>query len=117
MTVFDVNILMSKAQEMVDQCQPELALKFYEKAQQQEPQNSQILDAMGEIYLELQCPQEAYQVLQQSIQLDPESNAQKWLNLSQIVEGPEAEQYGSKAIDVLLIELQAAETHQVGVNE
>lgn len=110
--VFDVAILMSKGQEMIDQCQPELAIKFYEKAHEQEPRNSQILDAMGDLYMELQCPQDAYRVLQDSIELEPDANAQKWLNLSQLVEGVEAEKYGEKAIQLLQSEYASAERHQ-----
>ena len=104
---------MQKAQDMIDQCQPELALKFYEKALDQAPENVEVLDSIGELYMEFQCPQEAYAVLKKSTELAPDTNARKWLNLSQIVEGQDAEKYGQKAIELLQLEHEEVANNQV----
>lgn len=109
---YEVELLLQKAQTMIDQCQPELALKFYEKALTQAPDNVDVLDSMGELYMEFQCPQEAYTVLKKSTDLAPDINAQKWLNLSQIVEGSDAEKYAEKAIQLLQLEYDEVAKNQ-----
>lgn len=106
-TQFSAAELVAKAEALVDQCQPELAVRFYEKALLQEPQNTQLLDAVGELSTELDNPERALQVFQQSIALAPAQNPGKWFYLSQLVAGEEAEKYATQGIQYLQQELAA----------
>uniref|UniRef100_M4B8Z2 Bacterial transcriptional activator domain-containing protein n=1 Tax=Hyaloperonospora arabidopsidis (strain Emoy2) TaxID=559515 RepID=M4B8Z2_HYAAE len=102
---FSVTDLVAKAQALVDQCQPELAVQFYEKALVQEPTNVALLDSIGELSTELDDPERALLAFRQSIALAPAANPAKYFYLSQLVTGEEAEQYTLQGITHLQQEL------------
>ena len=102
--------LLTKGREMIDQYELELGLKFYTKAQEMEPENTAIMDDRAEVMLQLGLLEDAYDVLHKSITLSPDSNASKYLNMSQVVEGSEAERYGLLGITRLLKEDLTSET-------
>jgi tetratricopeptide (TPR) repeat protein len=104
-TNYSVAELVAKAEKLVDQCQPELAAQFYERALQKEPTNTALLDAIGELSTELGNPERAVEAFQQSIQLAPAQNPSKWLYLAQLVPGDEAEKYLTQGVAVMLAEL------------
>lgn len=104
--------LLKKGEELLDQCQPELAVKFYEKALAKEPENVSIMDTIGQICLEIGDFERCFQVFASSIKMEPNSNPQKWLNMAQLVNGEEAMGYTEKAIELLLVELELSE-HKV----
>ncbi|TMW63443.1 hypothetical protein Poli38472_002384 [Pythium oligandrum] len=103
---YSVAELVAKAETLVDQCQPELAIRFYEKALAKEPSNTTLLDIVGELSLELDNPERAHAAFQQSIQLAPAQNPSKWFYLSQLVPGEDAEKYTTQGITYLQAELQ-----------
>ncbi|KAJ0405842.1 hypothetical protein ATCC90586_001705 [Pythium insidiosum] len=109
--------LVAKAESLVDQCQPELAVKFYEKALLKEPNNTLLLDTIGELSTELDDPERALAVFQKSIQLAPAQNPSKWLYLAQLVGGEDAEKYTTQGITFLQQELQgvAADSQEAQV--
>jgi predicted Zn-dependent protease len=101
-----VEKLLQKAEELVDQCQPELAIQFYEKALLQTPQNTFILDMIGELSTEIDQPERALEAFQKSISLEPSSNPSKWFYAAQLLQGEEAEKYLNEGIAYLRQELQ-----------
>uniref|UniRef100_A0AAV1UIU2 Assembly chaperone of rpl4 n=1 Tax=Peronospora matthiolae TaxID=2874970 RepID=A0AAV1UIU2_9STRA len=103
---FSVTDLVAKAEALVDQCQPELAVQFYEKALVQEPTNVALLDSIGELSTEVDDPERALSAFRQSIALAPAANPAKYFYLSQLVTGEEAEQYTLQGITHLQQELQ-----------
>jgi tetratricopeptide (TPR) repeat protein len=105
-TQYSVAELVTKAEALVDQCQPDLAVQFYERALKQEPNNSALLDAVGELSTELDNPERALQVFQQSAALAPAQNPSKWFYLSQLVAGEEAEKYATQGVTFLKQELE-----------
>ncbi|KAL4175701.1 hypothetical protein KRP22_000663 [Phytophthora ramorum] len=98
--------LVAKAEALVDQCQPELAVQFFEKALLQEPANTSLLDSIGELSTELDNPERALSAFQQSVALAPAQNPSKYFYLSQLVSGEEAEHYTAQGITHLQQELQ-----------
>ncbi|CEG44895.1 Tetratricopeptide TPR1 [Plasmopara halstedii] len=98
--------LVAKAEALVDQCQPELAVQFYERALLQDPSNTSLLDSIGELSTELDNPERALSAFQQSVRLSPSQNPTKYFYLSQLVVGKEAEQYMTQGITFLQQELQ-----------
>ncbi|CAH0477743.1 unnamed protein product [Peronospora belbahrii] len=103
---YSVAELVAKAEALVDQCQPELAAQFYEKALLQEPANTSLLDSIGELSTELDNPERALSAFQQSLSLAPAQNPAKYFYLSQLVAGEEAEHYTIQGITYLQQELQ-----------
>ncbi|OQS07686.1 hypothetical protein THRCLA_00321 [Thraustotheca clavata] len=90
--------LLAKGEELVDQCQPELAIKFFQKAAAMEPNRSEIFDAIGELATEIGDPDTAAQAFGRSIELAPKSNPGKWLYFAQLVQGEESEKYTLQGI-------------------
>lgn len=103
---FSVAALVTKAEALVDQCQPDLAVQFYEKALLQDPRNTSLLDSIGELSTELDNPERALSAFQLSVQLSPSLNPAKYFYLSQLVSGEKAEQYTTQGITFLQQELQ-----------
>lgn len=103
---FSVAELVAKAEELVDQCQPELAVKFFERALVKEPTNTALLDMVGELSTELHEPERALAAFQRSMELAPAANPAKWFYAAQLVAGEEAEKYSLQGIQYLRQELQ-----------
>ncbi|CAI5733017.1 unnamed protein product [Peronospora destructor] len=103
---YSVAELVTKAEALVDQCQPELAVQFYEKALVQEPTNTLLLDSIGELSTELDNPERALSAFRQSVSLAPAQNPAKYFYLSQLVIGEKAEHYIKQGITYLQQELQ-----------
>ncbi|CAH0491346.1 unnamed protein product [Peronospora farinosa] len=103
---YSVAELVTKAEALVDQCQSELAVQFYEKALLQEPTKTSLLDSIGELSTELDNPERALSAFQQSVSLAPTQNPAKYFYLSQLVLGEQAEYYTKQGIMYLQEELQ-----------
>lgn len=114
MVKYSVAELVAKAEALVDQCQPELAVKFFERALAKEPANTALLDAVGELSTELNQPERALEAFQRSIDLAPAVNPAKWFYAAQLVAGEDAERYSLQGIQYLQQELQQLDP-QVGV--
>ncbi|DAZ92683.1 TPA: hypothetical protein N0F65_003478 [Lagenidium giganteum] len=104
---YSVDELIAKAEQLVDQCQPDLAVQFYEKALLQQPNNTALLDVVGELLTEINNPERALAAFQKSIELAPAENPCKWFYAAQLVPGEEAEKYTNEGIKHSLNELQA----------
>lgn len=103
---YSVADLVAKAEEFVDECKPEAALPFYERALQLEPSNTALLDTIGELSIDVDNPERALQAFQQSVSLAPAQNPSKWFYLSQLVAGEEAEQFALQGVQFLKLELE-----------
>ncbi|KAF1324549.1 Tetratricopeptide tpr1, partial [Globisporangium splendens] len=103
---YSVAELVAKAETLVDQCQPELAVQFYERALLKEPSNTALLDMVGELSTELNNPERALEAFQKSIEIAPAQNPGKWFYVAQLVAGEDAEKYSLQGIQYLLQELQ-----------
>ncbi|KAF0697732.1 Aste57867_11618 [Aphanomyces stellatus] len=90
--------LLERAESLVDECQPELAIKFFQKAAALEPNNSEIFDAIGELATEIRDPETALQAFMRSMEIAPKHNPGKWLYAAQLVQGETSEQYALQGI-------------------
>ena len=54
--------LLVKAEGLLEQMQHDVAVRFLEKAREQEPDNIAVLDTLRETLLELSKPQGAYEI-------------------------------------------------------
>lgn len=98
-----------KAEDLVDQgnaalskMQPELALKFYSRALSLAPENTNIMDALADVHIQLGEPEHALPLLQQSTTLAPTENVFKWLFLSQLQQGLDALTCYQQGIQLML---------------
>jgi len=82
--------LIQKAEEDASQFEFESAADFYRKALDLSPENTEIMDDFGDVLLELGQTEEAKKIFTRSIELAPEENFSKYMNLSQISTGAEA---------------------------
>lgn len=103
---YSVAELVAKAETLVDQCQPDLAVQFYERALLKEPNNTALLDMVGELSTELDNSERALAAFQKSISIAPAQNPGKWFYVAQLVAGEDAEKYSIQGIHYLLQELQ-----------
>jgi cytochrome c-type biogenesis protein CcmH/NrfG len=61
-TKFTAAELLAKAEDLLERSEHETALKFLQRAVQQEPDNVAVLDTLGEVMLELGRPEDALQI-------------------------------------------------------
>lgn len=85
-----VPALMSSAEECIAAYDFEGAMQFYEQALQIDPNHSPLLDAVGEVLLEMGEPEKAKAVLIQSVQLAPEGSFSTYMYLGQLLMGADA---------------------------
>jgi tetratricopeptide (TPR) repeat protein len=101
--------LIEQARHAQDSLQPDLAVQFYQRALQTAPDNTDLLDEAADLMLQLGMVEEARAALAHSIELSPDSNASKWLYMAQLHEGEEALQLYTKALELLLRDISAAQ--------
>jgi Tfp pilus assembly protein PilF len=101
--------LIAKAEECVENCQPDLASKFYKRALALQPSNTDIMDELSPILAELHCEDEAKQILLKSCELAPGVNPTKWMYLAQMQNGHEALASYEKGVAILQSEGAKAE--------
>ena len=78
-----VEALIAQGNNALSTMQPELALKFFERAIGMSPEDTNIMDALADVHLQLDNQDEALELLLMSTSLAPESNPFKWLYLAQ----------------------------------
>jgi len=97
-----VDELLMKAEELVETYQPELAQKFYERGLEVNPNHTGLLDSYAQFLLDKDEFNMAKQLLEKSIQLSPNENWIKYMNLGQILNGKEALQCYNKGIELMI---------------
>jgi tetratricopeptide (TPR) repeat protein len=101
--------LIEQARHAQDSLQPDLAVQCYQRALQTAPDNTDLLDEAADLMLQLGMVEEARAALAHSIALSPDSNASKWLYMAQLHEGKEALKLYTKALELLLRDISAAQ--------
>ena len=77
------------------------AEKLFRMAIDMDPRNGDLLDALGQVILELGRPQDALEVFQRSAEVDPEGSFVKYLNLGQLSEGMDSITFYNKGCEIL----------------
>ena len=81
--------------------QPDLALPFLERAVQLSPNNTEALDLLGEVCVDLGDYGKATEMFKRSIAISPNEAGTKWMFLGQLSTGSTALEYYKKGIELL----------------
>ena len=100
-TTFTSEQLLTKAAEFVEQCHYDIAQKFYLRALEMNPKDTNIMDALADTYLQLDAVDEAVLLLEKSISLAPNSGPAKWLSLAQLKRGQDSASCYERGIALL----------------
>jgi len=98
---YSVNDLLTKVNQLIEDFNYELALKFSEKALLIEPENTTVLETIGNICAELGNSDDAKNYYMKVVKLEPHDGHVKYLYLGQLSEGTEAVSFYNKAIDIM----------------
>ena len=110
--VVTVEGLVEQGNNALSKLQPELAVKFFQRARAIRPDDTNVMDALADVHLQLGDQEEALELLLMSKSLAPEANPFKWLYLAQLQNGLDAVTTYSKAISILeaLLQAESADT-------
>ena len=86
----NVEELLKDAQEFENQLDIENQLICLEIAAQKEPENYKVIDALAQFLINQGREEEAYNLLQRSIEMAPEQSLWKYCSFAQLHEGEEA---------------------------
>lgn len=86
------------------------ACLLYEEALVMQPENSQILDALGEIHFQMGNFEDARKYLNKSISINPDGSWTKWMYIGQMEEGRESEAAFLKGVHLMEAALQSLHT-------
>lgn len=89
-SVFSASSLVDQGNVALSQCQPELASQFFQRALEMQPSDTNIMDALADVQLQMGNAEVALGLLQLSTQNAPDVNPCKWLYLAQLQEGTAA---------------------------
>lgn len=95
-------MLIEQANIALSNMQPELALKFYERALLLTPNDTNIMDALSDVYIQLGDSIKGKELLLNSVALQPTMNPYKWMYLAQLQQGLESKNSYIKGIELLL---------------
>lgn len=109
----DASKLVEQAQLALEKAQPELALKFYERAHAINALDTSVMDAMADVLLQLDDPDRAFLLLTRSIELEPQANPCKYLYLAQLQTNHEALASYRTGITLLVSEKEKTEPEVV----
>ena len=79
---------LEKMKELMDDCEYEEAEKILKVLFKKDPNNVEVLDYLGELYLNIGNYKGAKKMLEKSISLQPDSNPDKYMDYSQVLENP-----------------------------
>ena len=79
---------LEKIKELMDDCEYEEAEKILKVLFKKDPNNVEVLDYLGELYLNIGNYKGAKKMLEKSISLQPDSNPDKYMDYSQVLENP-----------------------------
>jgi len=82
--------LIEQGNVALSRLEPELAVKFFSAALKLSPTDTNIMDALADVHIQVGDSDSALELLSQSTQLAPSENSVKWLYLAQLREGDEA---------------------------
>lgn len=97
-----VNPLLHHAEEAIAQFRYSDAVKILQQILKNDPNNTTVLDLLGESYLGLSKPEQAKQCFLSSVKLKPNIGHSKYMYLGQILEGKQSLQNFQKGLQILL---------------
>lgn len=98
---YTVEDLLNKATECYEDGKFELSSKFYVSALAKEPENTQIMDALADVYMQMGDVDNALLLLKKSTDLAPLDNPFKWMFLGQLQSCTEAVDSYRRGIEIL----------------
>jgi tetratricopeptide (TPR) repeat protein len=101
----NVPFLLEKGYAALSRVEPEAALSHFEKALAMEPHNTNVMDAIAEVLLQVGEQEQALQLLIQSTTIAPTENPMKWFNLAQLQNGSDAHHCYASGIELLKADL------------
>lgn len=110
--------LVEQGQLALQNFQPDLALKFFVRAHEAAPNDTNIMDALADVHLQVGHIAEARALLEASTVQAPTVNCFKWLFLAQLQTGTDAVTSYQRAIHLMselyLLQSEEAETRATG---
>jgi tetratricopeptide (TPR) repeat protein len=110
-TSYTPDQLLVKAAEFVEQCHYDIGAKFYLRALEMNPKDTNIMDALADAHLQLDQVDEALLLLEKSVSLAPSSGPAKWLSLAQLKQGQDAAACYGQGILLLTQEENSSKQH------
>lgn len=106
---YSVEDLMKQVDECLDNFNFDLAVKFCERALDIEPDNVEVLETAGAVFLETGDTQKAKTCFENAVRISPEDGHSKYMNLGQLLEGQEAVAAYNKGIELMLANKDTAQ--------
>lgn len=107
--VFTVEQLLDQANVAMSSMQLELAEKFYCRALVMSPDDTNIMDALSDVYLQLGEMENALHLLVKSTSMAPRENPYKWMFLGQLQNGLDSVESYRTGISILVELLDTAD--------
>ena len=94
--------MIKKAGEFSESLELEKAVALYDEGLRRFPNDTVIMDAYTDLLLQLDSPkQKARELIERSIQLNPNREGRKYLNFAEMLSGQESLQMYKKGVEVL----------------
>ena len=84
--------LIKKAEDCVDRLKLEKAVSLYDEGVRRFPNDTIIMDQYTDLLIQMDEVAKAKQLIERSIQLNPERDGQKYMNLAEMLTGLDAVQ-------------------------
>ena len=98
--------IIQKGLEYSESLQLEKAVHVYDEGVRRFPNDTLILDAYTDLLLQLDQQHKAKELIERSIQLNPNKEGLKYLNYAEMLRGQESLQLYRKGIEVLQADIQ-----------
>ena len=93
--------MIKQAEEFTEQLELEKAVALYDEGLRRFPNDTIILDQYTDLLLQLEEIKKARELIERSIQLNPNREGRKYLNFAEMLNGNESLQMYKKGIEVL----------------
>lgn len=113
-----INPDLEKAKALIEECEYEEAEKKLKPLFKNDPSNVEVLDLLGEIYLNIDNLKGAKKMLEKSIDLQPELNPDKYMDYAQVLNEPiKRVRAYKKAIELYINKLSNKENNKNTIEE
>jgi len=99
---YNVADLLKQVDECLDNFNFELAIKFCERALDMEPENVEVLEMAGAVFLETGDVDKAKSCFENAVRISPDEGYSKYMNLGQLLDGQEAVTAFNKGIQLMI---------------
>ena len=93
--------LIRKAEDCADKLKLEKAISLYDEGIKRFPNDTLIIDQYTDLLIQLNEMDKAKVLIERSIQLNPQKEGQKYMNLAEMLRGAEAVQMYKQGISVM----------------